>query len=68
MLIGCVSAGTAYDIFLRRSKVRVKRGPDILIGYQRNTKQYGILKVILAPHTTDCKVRRRATISGKGCS
>lgn len=62
VLIGCVGLGTAYDIFLRRRKLRVKRGPEILIGYQKDTKQYGILKVILAPHPV--KLKRRATIGG----
>ncbi|KAK7482370.1 hypothetical protein BaRGS_00026389, partial [Batillaria attramentaria] len=62
-LASCVGLGTAYDIFLRRRKLRAKSGLEYLIGYQKETKQYGILKVILAPPSSK-KLRRRATVGG----
>lgn len=63
VLCGFVAFGTLYDIYLRRRKLRIKHGSEFQIGYKKDTKQYGILKVILAAPPKS-KLQRRYTVSG----
>ena len=42
----------------------MKRGPVYHIGYKKEHKEYGILRVMLAPKS-DKKLERRYTLSGK---
>ncbi|CAG5128246.1 unnamed protein product, partial [Candidula unifasciata] len=47
VILALVVMGTAYDIYRRRRKLRIKRGPEMTIGYSDKTDQFGILKILV---------------------
>ncbi|XP_035827580.1 uncharacterized protein LOC101856752 [Aplysia californica] len=60
LLLTLVVLGTAFDIFRRRRKLRVKYGPEITIGYDEETDKFGVLKILLTPRK---RKGRRGTLS-----
>ncbi|XP_059171001.1 nose resistant to fluoxetine protein 6-like [Physella acuta] len=60
IILAMVVFGTSYDIYRRRNKLRIKHGPEITIGYDKESEHYGILKILVNPRK---RRRRRATLS-----
>ncbi|BFZ22751.1 hypothetical protein BsWGS_25791 [Bradybaena similaris] len=47
VILAFVVLGTTYDIYHRRRKLNIKRGPEVTIGYDDDTDRFGILKIVV---------------------